>query len=291
MFDLRYHVASLAAVFLALIIGILVGVGISGRGLISEGERRQLNAEIDRLRGQLDELRVRVREQEADEKFVEETYAAVMADRLGERNIAIVFVGSVDLQIRANVEETLERASGRRLRLRAIKVPLDVPEVEAALPPDTGAVRLRGRDHMDDLGRILGEELVVGGQTPLWDAVSELIVEQQSGGSVREADGVVVARSTTPQSGETARFLSGLYNGLASAGVPAVAVERTDTDSPDLQVFQDAGFSTVNNIDSPIGRLALALLLGGESTGDYGLNADDGYLPSVPIVPPAPRGT
>ena len=34
MFDLRYHVASLAAVFLALIIGILVGVGISGRGLV-----------------------------------------------------------------------------------------------------------------------------------------------------------------------------------------------------------------------------------------------------------------
>jgi hypothetical protein len=32
MFDLRYHVASLAAVFLALIIGILVGVGISDRG-------------------------------------------------------------------------------------------------------------------------------------------------------------------------------------------------------------------------------------------------------------------
>ena len=33
MFDLRYHVASLAAVFLALIIGILVGVGHLGEGV------------------------------------------------------------------------------------------------------------------------------------------------------------------------------------------------------------------------------------------------------------------
>ena len=33
MFDLRYHVASLAAVFIALIIGILVGVGLSGSGV------------------------------------------------------------------------------------------------------------------------------------------------------------------------------------------------------------------------------------------------------------------
>ncbi len=287
MFDLRYHVASLAAVFLALIIGILVGVGISGRGLISEGERRQLNAEIDHLRGQLDEARARVREREADETFVDETYPAVMADRLIDRNIALVFVGSVDRKTRANVEEALQRASARRLRLRAIKVPLDVEEVEAALPPDTGAVRLRGPDHMDDLGQILGEELVVGGTTPLWDALSDLIVEQQSGSSVREADGVVVVRSTQPQSGETARFLSGLYNGLASAGVPAVAVERTD-DATDLQVFEDAGFSTVNNVDEPVGRLALALLLGGESRGNFGVNAEDGYLPPVPIAPPPP---
>jgi uncharacterized membrane-anchored protein YhcB (DUF1043 family) len=73
VFDLRYHVASLAAVFLALIIGILVGVGISGRGLISEGERRQLNAELDQLRGQLDEARTRAREHDADENYDEET--------------------------------------------------------------------------------------------------------------------------------------------------------------------------------------------------------------------------
>ena len=43
MFDLRYHVASLAAVFLALIIGILVGVGISDRGL-APGARWKLHA-------------------------------------------------------------------------------------------------------------------------------------------------------------------------------------------------------------------------------------------------------
>ena len=54
MFDLRYHVASLAAVFLALIIGILVGVGISGKGFVSDSERKLLNEKIARLQGQLD---------------------------------------------------------------------------------------------------------------------------------------------------------------------------------------------------------------------------------------------
>lgn len=286
MFDLRYHVASLAAVFLALIIGILVGVGISGRGLIDEGERRQLNAEIERLRGQLEDARGRAREHEADEKFVEETYPAVMADRLADRGIVLVFIGSVEPNARADVEETVDRASGRRLRMRAIKVPLDVEEIEAALPPDTATLQLSGREDMEELGRILGEELVVGGATPLWGALSDSIVEQQTGGTAREADGVILVRSATPQTGDTGRFLSGLYDGLASAGVPAVAVEQADGDDTDLRVFDDAGFSTVNNVDSPIGRLALALLLAGEARGNYGIDAEDGYLPAVPVTPP-----
>ena len=59
MFDLRYHVASLAAVFLALVIGILVGVGISSGGFVSKGERSLLNSKIDELQRSLDAARLR----------------------------------------------------------------------------------------------------------------------------------------------------------------------------------------------------------------------------------------
>src|ERR671919_713684 len=50
MFDLRYHAASLLAVFVALILGIVIGVGLSGRGFVEESERRNLNSQIDELR-------------------------------------------------------------------------------------------------------------------------------------------------------------------------------------------------------------------------------------------------
>lgn len=46
MFAFRYHVASLAAVFLALIIGILVGVGLSSDGFHKESERSLPNRQI-----------------------------------------------------------------------------------------------------------------------------------------------------------------------------------------------------------------------------------------------------
>ena len=56
MFDLRYHVASLAAVFLMLVIGILIGVGISGRGFVDDAERDRLNGRISDLQEQVDRL-------------------------------------------------------------------------------------------------------------------------------------------------------------------------------------------------------------------------------------------
>src|SRR6266581_2139053 len=57
MFDLRYHVASLAAVFLALIIGILVGVGISDRGYVDRAQRGLLEQRIAKLQSDLKDAR------------------------------------------------------------------------------------------------------------------------------------------------------------------------------------------------------------------------------------------
>ena len=47
MFDLRYHVTSLAAVFIALLIGILVGVALASHGL-GNSERKSLEDDVRR---------------------------------------------------------------------------------------------------------------------------------------------------------------------------------------------------------------------------------------------------
>src|SRR5436853_7904820 len=128
MFDLRYHVASLAAVFLALIIGILVGVGISSGGFVKKGERKLLTDQIADLRSRLSAANARAHDlgeaQQAAESFVEDTYPALMAGRLRGRRVAVVFVGSIDDGTRTLVERTLADAGAATpLRIRALKVP------------------------------------------------------------------------------------------------------------------------------------------------------------------------
>src|SRR5262249_57890023 len=97
MFDLRYHVASLVAVFLALIIGILVGVGISGKGFVSDSERSLLNERIADLKNRLDSATTRGNElakaQRAAQTFVADVYPTVMSGRMLGRQIGVAFAG------------------------------------------------------------------------------------------------------------------------------------------------------------------------------------------------------
>lgn len=280
MFDLRYHVASLAAVFIALVIGILVGVGISGRGLISDTERAVLESRIDDLRSRVEDAQQRAAEQEALADYERETYPAVMAGRLSDRRVGIVYLGSAEGELAGEIQETFDLADGAATRVRALKLPIATGELlrlAADLPDAPNTV--------EDLGRALAAEFVDGGETPLWDAVGPALVEEREGSGELPLDAVAVARTVEPQRGQTARFLAAFYAGLAGAGVPVIGVETTDAEESAISTYRDHGFSTVDHVDTIPGRVALAVLLQGETRGAYGLGDEaDAVLPSVDPV-------
>jgi hypothetical protein len=295
MFDFRYHVASLAAVFLALVIGILVGVGISSGGFVSKGERRLLNDKIDRLETDLDAARRRTgnlsRTQRGATTFVEESYPLLMADRLVERRVALVFVGPVDAELRDLVERTLvDAGAGTLLRMRAIRVPVDLEALGNSLDARPAFIRYAQPDAGRELGRRLAQELVRGGKAPVWRLLASQLVEERSGNDEKPADAIVVVRSVQPQQGLTARFLRGLYEGLATSGVPAVGVETSDALPSAVDAFDKASLSSIDFVDTHVGRFALALLLAGARPGSYGLKttARDGILPPVEPVASIP---
>jgi hypothetical protein len=287
VFDLRYHVASLAAVFFALIIGILVGVALASHGLgDTERDRlqedlRQAQARGDALDAQLDALE---KTSAADRAYVEKTYRVVAADRLQGKRIAVLFVGSVDDDVQKAITDALRDASGTPLRVRALKVPINAAAMEQRLANRPFLAAYAADDQLDELGHALGQEFTAGSETPLWNALESLIVEQKDGSPQRPADGVIVVRTVPAQIGATAVFLKGLYSGMKDVGVPAVGVDLVGGDGTAIKAFKKAGLSTVDDIDTPVGKLALVILLSEPAvTGDYGTKttADDGPLPNV----------
>jgi hypothetical protein len=288
MFDLRYHVISLAAVFLALIIGILVGVAISDPGLVDRVEFARRGDEIARLNELVAAAERRADERQAAAQFVEAAYPAVMHDRLAGRRIVVVFVGSIVRDVGDAVNRALQDAGDPVVRLRALAVPLRLEALDGALDGKAGLAGYRGDEHLADLGRDLGRELVEGGETPLWDAVEDELVQERRGPAAQEADAVVVVRTARPQGGETGRFLLGFYEGLRSSA-PVVGVEVSTAEPSAIPAYRRARFSSIDAIDTRIGKVALAVLLEGEAHGHFGLEGGaDAVLPPIAPIEPQP---
>jgi Copper transport outer membrane protein, MctB len=301
MFGLRYHVASLAAVFVALAVGILLGVAVSGK-VTDAGE----DFEVQNLRDQNEELEQDLeaaraaaedaaQQGEASEELLDRAYPALMDGRLDGENVAVLFLGPADGSRRADIQRTLgDAGAGVPARVVALNVPVDGADLDGALAADEVLAGYAGDDgNFSELGRELARELVEGGETPLWSALETQLVEEKSGDSSTPVDSaVVVSTWTPPEDGDgegasedeaSASLIEGLVRGLGAAGLPTVGVTASDDPATGVDLYREEGMSSVNDVDVPAGRLALALLLAGAEPGHYGAGdeATDGVVPPI----------
>jgi hypothetical protein len=302
MFDLRYHVASLAAVFIALAVGIVIGVAIASGGGVEDTTKAVLEGDKRRLQDRLEEAQERIAQSEerqrAVNELVERAYPAIMDGRLAGDAVGLLFLGPIDPAVRSSVEQTLTDAgAGAPVRVTALELPADPAALQELIESDPTLAAFGTEGDIEGLGRGLGREFVDGGEVPVWEAVDELMVEESVGSTVAPLDGVVVVRSWAPpdedasadeqEAAETAeQLLGGMLDGLEDTSVPVVGVERAGADPSTVPYFRDRGVSTVNDVDTVAGRVALAVLLGGGRPGSYGVGGDvDGVTPPIEPLP------
>lgn len=301
MFDFRYHLVSLAAVFIALAVGILLGAAISGK--LSDAEDALTKSRLDSLNDALAQERTHSanaeRRSRATTQLVEDAYPVLMENRLEGRGFALLFLGPVSGDIRSAVERTLADAgSGTPVRLVAVDTPVDPKALDGMLAGnDELAHFAKGGDDFGDLGEALGRELIEGNGTPLWGTLSSELVQERSGATSPVVDGAVVVRSWAPpaDSGDvdqqaetraTETLFEGLLRGMGKTGLPVVGVETTTSDQSAVGVYSSQGASSVDDVDTTIGRLALAVLLADGRPGHYGVkdSAADGVVPPIEAV-------
>src|ERR1700681_3179345 len=93
MFDYRYHALSLAAVLLALAVGVVVGVAIGDSNLVSSAKSgivHDLSAEVSAAQRQAGQLRAQLAGEEA---FANDLYPIAVHGLMAGRNVGLVFLG------------------------------------------------------------------------------------------------------------------------------------------------------------------------------------------------------
>jgi len=282
VFDFRYHALSLAAVFIALVVGLLLGVAIGDKELVSSASneiRDSLRRDVVRANGERDDARSGLRR---EQEYGQRAYPILTAGRLRGRSIGLVMLGE-----NTRVLETVDRAlepTGAKLKVVAV--------VKDSVDPSELADRARGTRYeklatddglLNDFGRRMGAQMVDGGRLI---SVERTALLRSLSGSFGDLDGVIVVRSgdgpKDKQAADRVKELqAGIVRGLVGADLSAVGIETRKTAPSQVGWYRDHELSSVDNVDETAGRAALVFVLAG-SDGAFGRkDSAQGLLPPV----------
>jgi len=132
MFDYRYHALSLAAVLLALAVGVVIGVAIGDSNLVSSAKSgivHDLSAEVNGADREAGQLRTQLAGEEA---FAKDLYPIAVHGLLAGRNIGLVFLGGSDDRVNGLVREAVTQAGGDLMTVVAVHEPLNLAGLASA---------------------------------------------------------------------------------------------------------------------------------------------------------------
>jgi hypothetical protein len=277
----RYHAASLLAVFIALAIGILVGIGLADDVVSTASQELE-----DSLRSDLDEAEQRSEDLETDldreRDFSRLAYPALVTDRLAGSEVAVVSLGELPDEVVPQIEAAIEPAGGSVAAVAVLAEPIDGNSLDALAEGRFQQIR-RSAAELRKLGVAAGRQFA--GDGPLLERVRSSLFSRFSG-DLRTVDRVVFVRTPVEDAdgGEQVRIEaleSGLITGASDTAVAVAGVEASDVDPTTLEPFMQAGVPTADHVDLVAGQLALvAILVGAE--GNFGVkDGASSFLPEL----------
>lgn len=287
--DLRYHVASMVAVFLALGLGILVGMSLSGDGrLVAEQ-----NALIDSIEAQLGTLRERVSALQAEnvnvraslgvyQTLFEMIEPSLLAGKTTGRRFGLAIVG--DRVAPGNLVQDLRaviEASGGQLVATAAIGPPSPDVVSKALSPHEEAAWIQAVATALVDGNPKALDLIEAGRGGLflWERLSN-----------EPVDYVICVINAGAQDAVFKSRARQLCESAGKAGGHLILATPTGG-ATDLALTMGADRLVIDHIDTDAGRLALIWGVARGLTGVFGQSQKAQALLPLPMGEVAPASS
>jgi len=283
--DIRYHAVSLIAVFLALVLGVLVGFA-----LVDPGQMQQFVEEVKKdnartrqeNRQELESLRQQQKVSLALEKAL---LPLAVKGRLAGKRIAILLDHVPDKDsptpgLRKLLEEAGAEISAV-ITLQPRLARLKERELERILS-GRGITSPAGLDRRSFLAARLGRRIGEGGSDlPFFLEAEGLVRLSFRSDFTRPVEAVVVVGGSAPNPEFTEVIEEPLLRALKENGRRVVGCEVSQASGAAVDFFQGLGLTTVDCIDTYSGEVALVLALGG-AEGNFGIKETaDRLLPEM----------
>jgi len=288
MIDYKYHIASLVAVFLSLGIGILVGSTLLGNDSLIEYQKQitnSLESQLHTLRESNEELQIKASEMELDanihRQFEKQVLPILAENQLAEKKFAVVQLNSVGFP--PEITTVIQSAGGTVVSVTLAHDIGDKKKVIVDCQENLGWTIQTG----DELYKNLAEEIALymadGSNGTVIDYLATKELLKTEGEYGVPLDGIIIVGGSYQEKDRNLRLDIALIDSFNELGIPVVGVEEFDVAASSMKEYQLKHISTVDNIDTVPGQLALVLLLAGQQ-GNYGFKST-----AQQIMPPWPE--
>ena len=286
--DYRYHIGSFVAIFVALLLGILIGIGIAP----SPDEFKRQVADLKHQFREVEQAKVedlrRLREENRNyDMLAKETVAALVTGRLAGKRAAVVLnhsFGNDSLpdRLRGILKQAGATVTSTTIITRDfITLPKeirdDVAERLSLYPPP-------GVHFRTLIAQSVAEHLAQGRPDLIRDLHTSGLLRSGADSDYTLKPDVVLFVGGMDAPGDAApeRIDLPMIRQLSGLDIRVVGCEGQDADVSCIPIYKAAGIPTVDNADTPAGRLSIVLALAG-ADGSFGVkDSADSFLPEVP---------
>jgi hypothetical protein len=283
MIDFRYHAMSLAAVFVALAVGLLLGVTLGDTNLIADVRgnlETSLKKDLTDARRDAGDRRDEVDRQN---EFLDTAYGRLVAGSLRGQRIASLGSARTAQSTLKSVTHAVEPAGGDLIYSAQLLAKPQYRKIAAAIgqpaliPDETPTA-----EQTDRLGRAVGRRIARGRDS---GALRRFVFSRLSGNLSRARLFAYARQEAADADTDSGRvfdgFERGVVAGLSQQADRVAGVESSTTAPSNIKWYNSLGLSSVDNIQDYSGYYSLVAIFNG-AKGDYGYKGGaDSLVPQV----------
>lgn len=283
MYNLRYHIASLVAVFLALALGLLLGTIVVERGVLSDQQTTLvagLQKDFDQVRAESAAVQ---KQNTALTSFATQSVPRLVNGALAGQVVLVIASPDSGATV-ANVTAAVRAAGGTAAVVTFSQTGLSLgsPDVAAAAGKVLG-VPAASVDETAVVTALAREWTTAGAPRVLTKAMTTAGGLKLTGLSAQSSANAVVVSAAFDGTPDPAAFA--LASAVATGAGPVVGVESTVDPDGTAAAAKAAGLSGVDDVDSPVGSVSLVWILAGRATGLFGSGATVDAAFPTPLFP------
>lgn len=281
MINIKYLIVSLASVFLALGIGIFIGLSFDGQEIILEQQEAlidEIEHKFAEIRNENEELKEEINNKNIHishyEIFTRDIFPSLIQSKLEDINVAVIETN--ESYTYEEIPSVVESAGGEVVSRTFIKKEFLLNEEEILDDVYNYFIKEKKiKANKEDISVILPEQLIIAileNDITTLEYLEEAGIISLEGAYNSNIDYFIVAGGGTLEDQEDVikKIDIPLIESIKGYIIPVAGIEQSYVEKSYINEYMKQNISTIDNVDTLMGQYSLIEVINGKN-GDYGI--------------------